>query len=90
MQTTRLILFGLALLAFGLTRTRSQPLRGWQKLFGVIAVVFATLMLLQPEFLALGLLGDTAFFDLLVLALGLQMHSFFSCAVRSTAFVLGR
>jgi hypothetical protein len=31
--------------------------------------------MINPEFVALGLLGDTAFFDLLVLALGLQMHT---------------
>jgi len=34
------------------------------------------LILINPEFLALGLLGDTAFFEMLVLALSLQMHLF--------------
>jgi uncharacterized membrane protein YkgB len=81
MQRTLLILLGLAVIAFTFTRKRSQPLRGSQKLFGVIAVVCTVLILLQPEFLALGLLGDTAFFEMLVLALSLQMYTY---AVQST------
>jgi hypothetical protein len=45
-----------------------------QKLLGVLAVVVAVVIVSSPEFLALGLLGDTAFFDLLVLLLGLQFQ----------------
>lgn len=68
------MLFALAIVAVAFTRARSQPLLGWQKLFGAIAVVSVILILLQPEFLALGLFSDTAFFDMLVLAMSLQMH----------------
>ena len=84
MQTRIVLLLGLAvLLACAMTRKRvrmksswSQHLSGWQKLFGVLAVAGALLIILNPEFLALGLVGDTAFFEALVLALSLQMHAY--------------
>src|SRR4026208_1140229 len=80
MQSTVLIFVALILLACALSRSSrmepvwSQHLKGWQKVFVVAAVIIALLILINPEFLALGLLGDTAFFDMLVLALSLQMH----------------
>jgi hypothetical protein len=81
MQNITIILFGLAMLAYASTRSpakiklsRFPHLKGWQKLFGGVAVVMTLLIILNPEFLALGLLGDTAFFDMLVLALSLQTH----------------
>jgi hypothetical protein len=40
----------------------SQQLKGWQKLFGLVGVILAVLIIINPELLALGLLGDTAFF----------------------------
>lgn len=40
------------------------------------------LMMLNPEFVALGLFSDAAFFDMVVLALSLQMHSLFIRACR--------
>jgi hypothetical protein len=46
----------------------------WSKLASAVAVVAAILIVMNPEFLALGILGDTAFFDLLVLALSLQLQ----------------
>src|SRR5580765_562841 len=49
--------------------------QGSQKLFAAIAVLAAIVILLNPEFLALGLLGDTAFYDVLVLLLGLQLRT---------------
>ena len=52
-----------------------QQLSGSQKIFGVVAFALVLLILLNPEFLALGFLGDTAFFDMLVLAVGLQLHT---------------
>ncbi len=84
MQTRIILLLGFGvLLACTMIRrqqrTKPAPLQrlsGWQKLFGVVAVVGAFLILLNPEMLALGLLGDTALFDALVLALSLQMHSY--------------
>lgn len=85
MQTTLIMVVGFAILAHALSRapkqrapTWSQHLKGSQKLFGVIALFLMLLMALNPEFLALGLLGDAAFFDLMVLALSLQMHMFAS------------
>lgn len=83
MKRATIILLGLAMLAYASIRspdktklTWFQHLKGWQKIFGVVAVILTLLIVLNPEFLALGLLGDTAFFDMLVLALSLQMHVF--------------
>jgi len=77
------ILLSLALAAGLLFRRSSRagrswlpPLHGWQKWCGVIALLFALLILLNPEFLALDILGDTTFFDLLVLALSVQMLTY--------------
>jgi hypothetical protein len=82
MHLTPAIVLGLAILAWVFTRLPdntklawSTRLNAWHALVGVIAVVLAFLILLNPEFLALGLLGDTAFFDLLVLLIGLQIRS---------------
>jgi len=69
---------------------QSQHFRGWQKLFGVIAVVLTILMILNPEFLAMGLFADTAFFDMLVVALTLQMHTFAARACRSCAIAVAK
>lgn len=57
-------------------------LKGWQKLCGVIALLLALLILLNPDFLLLGLLGDTTFFDILVLALSVQMFTYSQWAWR--------
>ncbi len=84
------MLFALAIIAVAFTRSRSQPLLGWQKLFGAIGVVSVILILLQPELLALGLFGDTAFFDMLVLAMSLQMHMLVTRALRRGASVVAR
>ena len=96
MQTTILILLGLAIIACASTRSkgvappRSQHLKGWQKLFGTVAVILALLILLNPELLALGLLGDTALFDVLVLTLSLQMHSYAVRFLRRCTSVLSQ
>jgi hypothetical protein len=66
----------------------SRPLKGWQRIFGVVAFIVALVILLNPEFLALGLLGDTAFFDMLVLGLSLQMHHVFVRVFRTGIAVL--
>ena len=52
-----------------------RQLNGSQKIFGVVAFVLVLLILLNPEFLALGFLGDTALFDMLVLAISIQLHT---------------
>jgi hypothetical protein len=97
MQKATIILLGLALLAYASTRSpdktklpRFPHLKGWQKIFGVLAVILTLLIILNPEFLALGLLGDTAFFDFLVLALSLQVHVFATRAFHSCVEVLSR
>ncbi len=76
------ILVGLAILAYAFTRVpdrskpaRSQRLKWLQKLAGVVAVILAVLIVINPEFLALGLLGDAAFFDLFVLLISLQLQT---------------
>ena len=78
---TTAIIFGLALLAFALTRAPgkyrpawTRRLDSWQTLIGLVAVVAAILIVMNPEFYALGMLGDSAFFDLLVLAITCQLH----------------
>ena len=81
MQKLTIILLGLIMLAYAVTRSldktkpsRFQHLKGWQKIFGVLAVICTLLIVLNPEFLALSFIGDAAFFDLLVLAISLQLH----------------
>lgn len=79
---TLAILFALALLAYAFTRMPQGGQPTWsyrfnwsQKLLGVVAFVVAVLILLNPEFLALGLFGDAAFFDFLVLLISLQLQT---------------
>jgi hypothetical protein len=67
-----------------------RDLSGWQKVFGAVAIVAALLIVLNPEFFALGLLGDTAFFDLLALALALQLHTIFVQALQMCAAGISR
>jgi hypothetical protein len=97
MQKTILILSGLAVLAWAAMQSPDKTrhawfwnLTGWQKMFGLVAVVLALLIVLNPEFLALGLLGDTAFFDMLVLALSLQMHAMVVRTFRRCVTALSR
>ena len=72
-----LLSLGLAALAHRrLKRSNRQwfrNLKGWQKWLGLLAILMAIVVILNPEFLALGLLGDSAFFDMLALALSVQM-----------------
>jgi len=83
MQLTTIILIGIMLAAAcaakaGQSRNKpawSEHLKGWQKVFGLAAFILMILIMMNPEFLALGLLGDAAFFDILVLALSLQLRS---------------
>ena len=75
--------------AFSRAPERMKPawarhLHGWQKVFGIVALLMALLIILNPEFLALGLLGDISFFDVLVLVLSLQLQSF---VVRAWHFI---
>lgn len=81
MKMTPTILFGLALFALTLIRVpdkhkpaRTHRLNSWQTLIGLVAVIAAIVIMLNPEFYALGILGDSAFFDLLVLAITCQLH----------------
>ena len=85
MRQTIIILACLAFITYAIIRRSGQRFAhftGWQKLFGLIAVLLAVLILLNPDFLALGLLGDTTFFDLLVMGLSLQMLAFIQPAWR--------
>src|SRR5664280_1734897 len=79
MQISPTIIFGLALFVFALTflpdkykPTWIHRLNSWQVLIGLVAVIVATLIVVTPEFYALVILGDSAFFDILVLAISLQ------------------
>ena len=98
MQTQHIILFVtvmMLVIAFNQSPARAKPrwwqhLKGWQKVIGLVAFVGVLLIMINPEFLALGLLGDTAFFDMLVLALSLQMHTFVIRTFRWCVTVLAR
>jgi hypothetical protein len=101
MHLTPAIVLGLAILACVFTRLPDKTkqawsvrLNAWHALIGVIAVILAFLILLNPEFLALGLLGDTAFFDLLVLLIGLQLRTVgaqaWDCVSRAISRILSR
>jgi hypothetical protein len=77
-----LIFVGSVLVVRAQNRMRTQSksrwfshLAGWQKLFGVVALAFALVVVINPEFIVLGLVGDTAFFDMLVFMLALQGHA---------------
>jgi len=96
-QTTLTLLAGFAILAYALTKAPkqrqpswSQHLSGSQKLFGVIALFLVLLMAMNPEFLALGIFGDAAFFDIMVLALSLQMHMIVKRVCRGYVTALAR
>lgn len=51
------------------------------KIIRIIAVIAAIFIVLNPEFLAFGIIADAAFFDMLVLLLGLQLHGFLGSAL---------
>jgi len=83
MQMTPTLIFGLALFAYALTRMpdKYRPawthrLNSWRALIGIVAIIMAILIVMNPEFYALGVLGDSAFFDLLVLAISCQLQVF--------------
>jgi hypothetical protein len=85
MQSTPSIIFGLALFACALARVpdKYRPawthrLNSWQTWLGLVAFMAAILIIMNPEFYALGVLGDSAFFDLLVLAITCQLHMILS------------
>ncbi len=81
MQISPTTIYGLALLVFALAflpdkyrPTWIHRFNSWQVLIGLLAVIIATLIVMTPEFYALGLLGDSTFFDLLVLAISFQLR----------------
>ncbi len=97
MQKVTFILLGLMMLAYAVTQSqhktkpsRFQHLKGWEKLIGVLAVICTLLIVLNPEFLAFGFIGDAAFFDVLVLAISLQMHLLVRQAFRRSVDLLSR
>src|SRR5262245_48115031 len=70
----------LALIAFALDRASrklnlARELKWWKRPAVWLAILIAVLILATPEFSALGLLGDSAFFDLLVLLISLQLRA---------------
>lgn len=61
----------------GLNKDRpawAEHLQGWRGIFVLAAFLAALVIIMNPELLALGLLGDAAFFDALVLALSFQFQ----------------
>jgi hypothetical protein len=82
-QKRIIILLGVVIFAIAFIRAKGKTksplfshLKGWQKLFGVLAIIATLLIVMNPEFIALGILGDTTFFEILILALSLQMHAY--------------
>jgi hypothetical protein len=59
-----------------------HQLKGSQRVFGMAAFMAAILIVLTPEFAALGLIGDAALFDALVVVLTVQLHTYFTQAWR--------
>jgi len=51
------------------------------KVIRIIAVIAAIFIVCNPELLAFGIIADAAFFDMLVLLIGLQLHGFFGAAL---------
>ena len=91
------IFYGLALFVFvlALLPDKYRPawihrLTPWQALIGLVAVIIATAIVLTPEFLALGILGDSAFFDFLVLAISFQLRGMGSWVWRHAISGLAR
>jgi len=81
MQSTSNILIILAILAWicirrssGLKSVNSEKLSWWQKLVGIVALLCVIMVAVNPEFWALGLLGDTTFFDVFVLLMSIQLQ----------------
>jgi hypothetical protein len=81
MQPIPSIVLLLAVLAYASTRLlnrresgRSERLKWWQKLAGIIAFISVVMIAINPEFFALGLFGETAFFDLFVLLISIQLQ----------------
>ena len=73
--------YGLCLFVFALAFLPDQyrpawihRLDPWQVAIGLVAVMIATAIVMTPEFYALGLLGDSTFFDFLVLAISFQLR----------------
>ena len=62
----------------------------WQALLGLVAVIIATFIVMNPEFYALGLLGDSAFFDLVVLGITFQLRGMGSWVWRHVILRLAR
>jgi hypothetical protein len=83
MRTGPVILLSLGLAALAHNRLRRSKrewyrnLKGWQKLLGLLAILMTVIIILNPEFLALGLLGDSTLLDMLALAISVQLLSSF-------------
>ena len=73
-----LFVFALAFVPDKYKPTWIYRLSWWQVLIGLVATIAALLIVMNPEFLALGILGDSTFFDLLVLAIGVQLQAVLS------------
>ena len=75
------IIYWLALFVFALGFLPDKYRPAWihrldslQVVIGLLAVMIATVIVMTPEFYALGLLGDSTFFDFLVLAISFQLR----------------
>ena len=92
-----IIVLALGILAYAFTRVSNGGTPGWslrinwtQKLLGAVAAIIALLIVINPEFLALGLLGDSAFVDLLVLLITLRRQTVIAQVRHCVATVISR
>ena len=82
MTSSLLIVLGFALLAFGFLRVRgshaattTQFKGGHKVLTALVVIALSVLILLNPELVSLGFLGDAAFIDLLVVLIGVRFQA---------------
>ena len=73
-----LLVFALALLPDRYKPTWIYRLNWWQVLIGLVATVAAFVIIMNPEFYALGIIADSTFFDLLAMAIGIQLQMILS------------
>lgn len=97
MHITPTLIIGLALFIWALNRVPekykpvlSQRLKSWRTVIALLAIIMALFIVLNPELYPLGILGDSAFFDLMVLGLSLQMQESATRVWRRLGILLAR
>ena len=74
MLVLAIVAYAFVRLASRLPSVKSKQLKWWQKLAALVALLFVIMIAANPEFWALGLLSDTAFVDVFVLLMSIQLQ----------------